>query len=85
MSTSTMFAEFAKPAASRGWKVESAVRGIAGTLVLVSIALTLTVSTWWLLLTAFVGVNLLQSSLTGWCLMSNILSAAGVGRGAQRA
>lgn len=81
----SMFSAFSKPAASRGWKVESAVRGIAGTLVLASIALTLTVSAWWLLLTAFVGLNLLQSSLTGWCLMSNILAAAGVGRGAQRA
>lgn len=80
----SMFSELSKPAVSRGWKVETAVRGIAGTLVLVSVALTLTVSTWWLLLTAFVGINLLQSSLTGWCLMSNILGAAGVGRGAQR-
>jgi len=33
----------------------------------------------WLWLTAFVGVNLLQSSLTGWCLMSNFLAMFGIG------
>jgi hypothetical protein len=63
----------------RGWKVEQTVRGIAGVLVLAGTGLAL-LSPWWLLLTAFVGFNLLQSSLTGWCLMSNLLAMAGVGR-----
>ena len=66
-------------ARDRGWKVEAAVRGIAGTLVLASVLLALR-DIRWLWLTAFVGANLLQSSLTGWCLMSNFLAMLGVGR-----
>jgi Protein of unknown function (DUF2892) len=70
---------FLFPARECGWTVESAVRGIAGTLVLVSLALSLLDSRW-LWLTAFVGLNLLQSSFTGWCLISNLLALFGVGR-----
>ena len=66
------------PARERGWQVEATVRGVAGALVLVSVALSL-IDHRWLWLTAFVGVNLLQSSLTGWCLMSNLLAASGLG------
>lgn len=66
------------PARERGWRVEAAVRGVAGTLVLVSLALSL-LDHRWLWLTAFVGANLLQSSLTGWCLLSNLLALLGVG------
>lgn len=47
--------------------VENAVRAVAGTMVLVSVVLTVLVSPWWLLLTAFVGLNLLQSALTHFC------------------
>ena len=47
------------PARERGWKVEAAVRGIAGTFVLASLALSL-LDRRWLWLTAFVGANLLQ-------------------------
>lgn len=47
--------------------VENAVRVVAGSMVLISLALTLFVSQWWQLLTAFVGVNLIQSALTGFC------------------
>jgi hypothetical protein len=54
------------------------IRGIAGTLVLVSLALGSWVSPWWYLFTAFVGLNLLQSSFTRWCLMERILEKAGV-------
>lgn len=54
------------------------LRGIAGAFVLVSLALG-----WWLhpgfyLLTAFVGLNLLQSAFTGWCPMMAVLRGAGV-------
>jgi hypothetical protein len=49
------------------------VRGIAGTFVLVSLILAIYVNINWLWLTAFVGANLLQSSLTKWCLMDDIL------------
>ncbi|NYG55938.1 YgaP family membrane protein [Nocardioides perillae] len=54
--------------------VESAVRMLAGTLVLASLALTLLVSHWWLVLGAFVGANLIQSSLTGFCPAEKVLS-----------
>ncbi|PKQ66920.1 DUF2892 domain-containing protein [Labilibaculum manganireducens] len=52
---------------------ERIIRGIAGTLVLVSILLAVYVNMNWLLLTAFVGLNLMQSSITKWCLMDDIL------------
>lgn len=60
--------------------LERIIRMIAGTFVLVSVALGVFVSPWWLLFTAFVGANLLQSSITGWCLMEDLLRDAGVGR-----
>ena len=56
------------------------IRGIAGAFVLVSLALGYWVTPWFFLFTAFVGANLLQSSLTRWCLMEDILKAVGVGR-----
>jgi hypothetical protein len=39
----------------------------AGVMVLASAVLAYFVSPWWLLLTAFVGLNLLQASVTGFC------------------
>jgi len=51
---------------------------VAGTLVMTGLALGFWVSPWWLLLSAFVGVNMFQASLTGWCLMTKILNALGV-------
>lgn len=57
---------------------ERIIRGIAGSLVLISIILSITVSINWLYLTGFVGLNLLQSSLTKWCLMNDILTKLGV-------
>lgn len=61
---------------AHGWRIEGYVRAVAGTLILISIALAVSLSEWWLLLTAFVGINLIQSWLTGWCLMSNLLALA---------
>jgi len=58
------------------------IRGIAGTFVLASLALGSWVSPYFFLFTAFVGLNLLQSSFTRWCLMEQILEKAGVGRAA---
>lgn len=58
--------------------VERWLRLIAGTIVLVSLTLGLALSPYWFLLTGFVGVNLLQSGVTNWCLMMNILRALGV-------
>jgi len=54
------------------------IRRIAGLLVLLSLALGYWVSPYLLLFTAFVGLNLLQSSYTRWCLMENILEKMGV-------
>lgn len=50
------------------------VRGIAGSFILISLILAIKVNINWLWFTAFVGVNLLQSSLTKWCLMDDILT-----------
>ena len=47
--------------------LENSIRLLAGSLVLISLALYYLVSPWWLLLTAFVGFNLVQSSFTGIC------------------
>jgi hypothetical protein len=57
-----------------------AIRRIAGLFVLISLALGWFVSPYWLLFTAFVGLNLLQSSFTHWCLMETILSKTGLVR-----
>ena len=59
-------------------RVDDWLRLIAGTIVLVSVGLGLTVSPWWFALTAFVGLNLLQSGLTHWCPMMTFLRKAGV-------
>ena len=61
-------------------KKERIVRAVAGTFVLASIALAYFVNINWLWFTAFVGVNLLQSSFTKWCLMDKILDAFGVNK-----
>jgi hypothetical protein len=60
--------------------MDQKIRVIAGTFVLVSLALGWFVSPWWFLFTAFVGANLLQSGLTKWCLMEDILRKTGVHR-----
>lgn len=54
-------------------KLESRVRILAGTMVLLSIALAVYVNLWWLALAGFVGVNLIQSALTGFCPAEIIL------------
>jgi hypothetical protein len=53
--------------------IERYVRLVAGSLVLLILAVSQLVSPWWLLLTAFVGANLLQASMTQWCLLVTIL------------
>ncbi|GAB1268430.1 DUF2892 domain-containing protein [Aurantivibrio infirmus] len=49
------------------------LRLIAGTVVLVSIILAVTTSSYWLLLSGFVAINLIQSAFTKWCPMMSIL------------
>jgi len=60
--------------------VERYIRMIAGTFVLASLALGIWVDYHWFWFTAFVGANLLQSSITNWCLMEDILKKLGIGR-----
>ena len=59
--------------------IERYIRIIAGSFVLISLALAHWVSPHWLWFTAFVGANLVQSGFTRWCLMENILRKLGVG------
>ena len=54
------------------------IRAIAGSFILISLLLAIYVNQNWLWFTAFVGLNLLQSSITKWCLMEDILSKLGV-------
>lgn len=64
--------------------MEQWIRAIAGSFVLTTVALGWFVNRNWLLLTAFVGVNLLQSAFTGICPMENILGKLGVAKKANR-
>jgi len=56
---------------------ERAVRLLAGSLVGVSLVLSQLVSPWWLLLAAFVSLNLIQSSFTGVCPAEKVLRRLG--------
>ena len=47
--------------------IDRAVMAFAGLMILASLALSQLLSPWWLLLTVFVGLNLLQASFTGFC------------------
>jgi len=56
------------------------IRAIAGTFILVSLALAHFHHPYWLFFTAFVGLNLLQSAFTRWCLMEDILAKLGIAK-----
>lgn len=58
--------------------VERGLRLIAGTFVLLSVLLTVLHSPYWLIFTAFVGLNLLQSGFTNWCPMMWVLEKIGL-------
>lgn len=53
----------------------------AGSMVLISVLLTHFVAYGWLLLTAFVGLNMLQASFTGFCPAAKLFSKLGVRSG----
>lgn len=57
---------------------ERIIRAFAGTMVLLSAALTMLVDINWVWLAVFVGVNLLQSSVTRFCPLEWMLTKAGV-------
>lgn len=58
--------------------VERGVRLVAGVIILVSLALAYYFTPYWLWLTAFVGLNLLQSAFTNWCPAMSVLRALGM-------
>lgn len=61
--------------------IDKAVLSLAGTMVLVSLALAWFVSQTWLLLTLFVGLNLLQAGITGFCPAAIIFRKLGLPKG----
>lgn len=58
--------------------VNQALRAVAGIVVLVSLTLGYTLNEYWYLLTAFVGLNLLQSAFTDWCPAMTIFRKMGL-------
>jgi len=61
--------------------LDRAVLALAGLLILVSLALGMYVSAYWLLLTAFVGINMLQAAFTGFCPAALIFKKMGIKKG----
>ena len=62
--------------------VDRIIMAFAGAMVLLSLLLSQVASPWWLLLAAFVGVNLLQAALTGFCPLARALKRLGAKSGA---
>jgi len=60
---------------------EKMIRVLAGSMILISVSLAHFVSPKWLFLTCFVGVNLIQSSFTGFCPAGIMLKRFGLGTG----
>ena len=61
--------------------VDRAVFTFAGGMVLISLALTWLVSSYWLLLTAFVGLNMIQAAFTGFCPAAIVFRKLGLKEG----
>jgi len=61
--------------------VDRAVLAFAGIMVLASLLLAWYVSPYWLLLTAFVGLNMLQAAFTGFCPAAMIFRKLGLKAG----
>jgi hypothetical protein len=62
--------------------IDRIVLAFAGSMVVLSLVLGFYVSPYWLLLAAFVGLNLIQSAFTGFCPLAKILRKLGVTPGA---
>ena len=58
--------------------IERGLRLVAGAVVLASLTLAYLHSPYWLAMTAFVGLNLLQSAVTNWCPMVWVLGRLGL-------
>lgn len=61
--------------------VDRAVMAFAGLMILLSVVLAYAVSPWWLLFTAFIGLNMLQAAFTGFCPAAMIFRKLGVKAG----
>jgi hypothetical protein len=61
--------------------LDRAVMAFAGLMILLSLVLTQFVSPWFWLFTAFIGVNLLQASITGFCPAAILFRKLGVNSG----
>ena len=57
--------------------VDRWLRMIAGTIIMLTVALGYYVNPWWFAFTAFVGLNLFQSAFTDWCPMMLMLKRLG--------
>jgi len=57
--------------------IDKIIFAFAGSMILLSVSLAWLQSTYWLILAAFVGANLLQSSITGFCPAATILKKLG--------
>lgn len=62
--------------------LDRAVMAFAGVMILVSVALTQFVSPWFWLMSAFIGLNLFQSSFTGFCPAAMVMRKLGIGKDA---
>lgn len=58
--------------------IDRVVMAFAGTVILVSLGLGLTLNPWWFALTGFVGANLFQAAFTGFCPLAIVLKRLGV-------
>lgn len=58
--------------------IDRIVMAFAGAVILISIVLSLAHSTYWLILTAFVGANLFQAAFTGFCPLAIVLKKIGL-------
>jgi hypothetical protein len=63
--------------------INDSIKLIAGSLVLISLLLGYFISNYFFLFTAFVALNLIQSSFTKWCLMNTILKKFGMKEGGE--
>ena len=61
--------------------IDRAVLSLAGSIVIISVVLAWLVSPYWLVLTAFVGANMLQASVTRFCLAAFIFCQFAVKKG----
>jgi hypothetical protein len=73
MTSEPFFGHLAPTRKEAKMTVERAIRALAGTLILTSLALTLLAGRWWMLLALFVGANLLQSAFTNFCPAERIM------------